>query len=184
MSVSSGPRSLGAVFLWGGRIAPHWLRSGTISKAWFQAASWFSSLRLKPFEGAHYQLPLQLDNTDPLLVSREERMLGSFRFLEHCRTSPGNPPRPRATALTKAFPVVALSVTRLFRCVLFGSRLPSACSDPPPTDTSLRASSSEPFEMRAIRTGRRPRVPAHERFYRDRRCCLFGARLRGLIWAA
>src|SRR5216683_7716681 len=29
-------------------------------------------------------------------------MLCPLRFPEHCRTSPGNPPRPRATALTKA----------------------------------------------------------------------------------
>jgi hypothetical protein len=29
-------------------------------------------------------------------------MLRSRCFPEHCRTSPGNPPRPRATALTKA----------------------------------------------------------------------------------
>jgi hypothetical protein len=105
----------------------------------------------------------------PLLVPRKERILGSPRFLEHCRPSPGNPPRPRATALTKAFPVVALSagvspsrfrelggdvqvldsafliVTRLFRCVLFGSRSPSPCSDLLPTAASLRASLIKPF---------------------------------------
>ena len=131
----------------------------------------------------------------PLLVPRKERILGSPRFLEHCRPSPGKSPRPRATALTKAFPVVALSagvspsrfreiggdvqvldsaplmVTRLFRCVLFTSRSPSPCSDLLPTAASLRASLIKLFEMRAIRTGRRPTVPALERFYRDRRCC-------------
>ena len=45
----------------------------------------------------------------PLLVPRKGRMLRLHRFPEHCRTPPGNPPRPWATALTKAFPVVALS---------------------------------------------------------------------------
>src|SRR6267142_6698085 len=30
-------------------------------------------------------------------------MLHSRCFPEHCRTSPGSPPRPRATALTKVF---------------------------------------------------------------------------------
>ena len=141
----------------------------------------------------------------PLLVHRKERILGPPRFLEHCRTSAGEPLRPRATALTKAFPVVSLSVdvspsrvreiggdvplvdsaplmvTRLFRCELFGSRSPSPCSDLPPTDTSLRASSLKPFEMRAIRTGRRSTVPTHARFYQDRRCCPPGARLRSSI---
>ena len=45
----------------------------------------------------------------PLLVHGKGRMLHSRCFPEHCRTPPGNSPRPRATALTKAFPVVALS---------------------------------------------------------------------------
>ena len=45
-----------------------------------------------------------------LLVHRKGRMLHSRRFPEHCRTPPGNPPRSWSTALTKAFPVVALSV--------------------------------------------------------------------------
>ncbi len=36
----------------------------------------------------------------------------------------------------------------------------------------------QPFEMCAIRTGRRSTVPAPERFYRDRQCCPTGARLR------
>jgi hypothetical protein len=43
---------------------------------------------------------------DPLLVPRKGRMLHSRCFPEHCRTSPGSPPRPRATALTKVFCVV------------------------------------------------------------------------------
>ena len=55
------------------------------------------------------------------------------------------------------------------------------CSYLPPTDPSLRASSIKPFEMCAIRTGRRPTVPAHERFYQGRRCCPTGARLRSSI---
>ena len=39
----------------------------------------------------------------PLRVPRKGRMLHSCCFPEHCRTSPGSPPRPRATALTKVF---------------------------------------------------------------------------------
>jgi hypothetical protein len=38
-----------------------------------------------------------------LLVPLKGRIVCARRFPEHCRTSPGNPPRPRATALTKAF---------------------------------------------------------------------------------
>jgi hypothetical protein len=37
----------------------------------------------------------------PLRVSRQRRMLDCVRFPEHCRTPPGNPPRPRATASPK-----------------------------------------------------------------------------------
>jgi hypothetical protein len=39
----------------------------------------------------------------PLRVHWKARMLCLRCFPEHCRTPPGNPPRPRATALTKAF---------------------------------------------------------------------------------
>ena len=44
------------------------------------------------------------------------------------------------------------------------------CSYLPPTDRLPRASSVRPFEMCEIRTGRRSTVPAHDRFYRGRRC--------------
>lgn len=40
---------------------------------------------------------------DTLLVRGKARILSLHRFPEHCRTSPGNLLRPRATALTKAF---------------------------------------------------------------------------------
>jgi len=48
-------------------------------------------------------MPVKAELYDPLLLRREKRTLASLRFLEHCRTSPGYSPRPRATALTKAF---------------------------------------------------------------------------------
>jgi len=38
-----------------------------------------------------------------LLVPLKGRIVYARRFPEHCRTSPGNPPRPRATALTNSF---------------------------------------------------------------------------------
>jgi hypothetical protein len=49
-------------------------------------------------------MPVKAGLYDLLLLRRETRTLASLCFLEHCRTSPGNSPRPRATALTKAFP--------------------------------------------------------------------------------
>lgn len=55
------------------------------------------------------RLMLRIASSRPLLVHRKGRMLHSGRFPEHCRTPPGNPPRSWSTALTKAFPVIALS---------------------------------------------------------------------------
>jgi hypothetical protein len=41
----------------------------------------------------------QKSRPNPLFAPLKGRML-RHRFPEHCRTPPGNPPRPRATALT------------------------------------------------------------------------------------
>jgi hypothetical protein len=81
-------------------------------------------------------------------------MLHSRCFPEHCRTSPGSPPRPRATALTKVFFVSWC--TRPGRSQSATSHLSEIQGDR--TWTSLRGPSSSHRRVRR-RQSRRNRNP-------------------------